>query len=380
MNNGKYYQKLLEDLAEDVEKTLEEISNKVTGRRVARKLPKPLLDLWLTIRSHTPVGKIFCEMRAKYKLFQTYVSWDIQKMLEFFVNNRDTFVNVLEIFDDDYSRELLIKLFATRAYYLVKDIKYISRYVTQPELERSEKDYVEWCKNLKYNPFSKTWRFSIHKFYYISPEPTGVLYLHGGKEKDIIMNKGSVFVDVGAYIGDSSIAMSKYFREVWAFEPFPPNLEYFKKNTAKYDNIKLFPVGLGDKNEVLEMAGDDQPQATAKVTHESSEQKALPKYKIEIEPLDEVVREVGNEELLGENAVIKMDVEGFERFVLKGAKKTISDHAPQLVISAYHLPDDIPVLLDTVEKITEYDKISFRHHLRWKVYEYVLIFRNINTS
>jgi hypothetical protein len=44
---------------------------------------------------------------------------------------------------------------------------------------------------------------------------------------------------------------------------------------------------------------------------------------------------------------IKTDIEGAERYALKGAAHVLSTYAPRLGVSSYHYPDDPAVLRDT---------------------------------
>ena len=46
---------------------------------------------------------------------------------------------------------------------------------------------------------------------------------------------------------------------------------------------------------------------------------------------------------------IKADIEGSERYLLKGAEKTIKKFSPKLAIRTYHLPDDKEVLFNIVK-------------------------------
>ena len=46
---------------------------------------------------------------------------------------------------------------------------------------------------------------------------------------------------------------------------------------------------------------------------------------------------------------IKLDIEGSERFALKGATETLKKFRPLLTISGYHLIDDVPVLVNILK-------------------------------
>lgn len=47
-------------------------------------------------------------------------------------------------------------------------------------------------------------------------------------------------------------------------------------------------------------------------------------------------------------SAVKFDLEGHERFVLRGMAKLLASQKPRLAIFAYHLPDDIPILTKTI--------------------------------
>ena len=45
---------------------------------------------------------------------------------------------------------------------------------------------------------------------------------------------------------------------------------------------------------------------------------------------------------------IKADIEGAERYMLRGSMKVLERFAPKLAICTYHLPDDPKVLRETI--------------------------------
>ena len=59
---------------------------------------------------------------------------------------------------------------------------------------------------------------------------------------------------------------------------------------------------------------------------------------------------------------IKLDVEGFEAKALAGARNIISAFKPKLAICAYHKPEDLIVLPQTIKELHPDYKLYLRKH------------------
>lgn len=143
------------------------------------------------------------------------------------------------------------------------------------------------------------------------------------------LKPGDCFIDIGANIGLMSIYASKLVGEtgkVISFEAHPETFKWFQFNIDlnEASNIQANAFALGSKNGNAEIYDNwDINRGGASLVVKSKDSVGYP---VEIKILDEV---------LSENIVpklIKIDVEGFELPVLKGAVKTIRNHHPVLVV------------------------------------------------
>ena len=68
--------------------------------------------------------------------------------------------------------------------------------------------------------------------------------------------------------------------------------------------------------------------------------------------------------MLGEKipTLIKLDVEGCEREALEGARKSITQHKPKLILSAYHRTEDLLELPLLIREMNSGYKLYLRHH------------------
>lgn len=138
-------------------------------------------------------------------------------------------------------------------------------------------------------------------------------------------------IDAGAYVGDSSLVLSKLTtKNVYAFEPVKKTYESMKKilELNKTQNIIPINMGLGDSITHL-------PLTSEKSMGASFLNKTEYDIPTEITTLDNFVEQKNIEV-----GLIKVDIEGFEQLLLKGAYKTICKYKPTLLISIYHNYND----------------------------------------
>ena len=147
---------------------------------------------------------------------------------------------------------------------------------------------------------------------------------------------GGTFIDVGAHIGlHSLIAASKVGRggKVISIEPNPDTLRELRRNVelSNAAQISIQPVACSDRESTLDLfAGSlantgmsSLSKKTADAQGESGRQ-----FRVRARPLDDIVEETG----ITRVDAMKIDVEGAELYVLKGAIHTIRRFHPFLVM------------------------------------------------
>jgi FkbM family methyltransferase len=151
---------------------------------------------------------------------------------------------------------------------------------------------------------------------------------HYVKEPQYFINElelcpNEIFIDCGAFIGDTIDQYSKYQKQYKRIIAFEPDLKNFEKLKEKYEgnsSITLINTGLWDKDG--EVSFSSEGACTSKITNDGGNSIIQ-------------VRTIDGLEL--ENVTfIKMDIEGAELNALKGAQKTILKNKPKLAISIYH--------------------------------------------
>lgn len=182
------------------------------------------------------------------------------------------------------------------------------------------------------------------------------------------VNDNEVFVDCGAYNGDSiQMFLNKVngnFNKIYAFEMDKENftkLTYMVHQLPESASRKIKCVNAGVWNE-------DTTVKYGKEDHGSKGSFSVMKHDNIMEAqavrLDGVL---SNEKI----TFIKMDIEGAEQAALAGAKKIIEKQKPKMAICVYHRLDafwDIPLYLKSL--VPTY-QIGIRHHSRGAVTETV---------
>jgi len=171
-------------------------------------------------------------------------------------------------------------------------------------------------------------------------ETLGLSYLLNGEfeqaEIEFLRSKakpGSCAVDVGANVGLFTLALASAVHPgmVLAFEPVPANAERLKANLSmnQSKNVEVYQTALGDRDGVGSIFVTDdaaytsmQQSAVARRSHSS--------IRVPIAKLDRVWQEAGRPEV----SVMKIDVEGSELSVLKGATEVLERCRPVVMIEA----------------------------------------------
>jgi FkbM family methyltransferase len=145
----------------------------------------------------------------------------------------------------------------------------------------------------------------------------------------LIPDKG-VILDIGANIGIMTVLMAREKRNaiVYAFEPVPENITALKAVIQFYrlPNVKIFPIAVGENNGSLQMILPEQAgakmQGLSHVVNESNEKGKL--FSVPVQKLDDVDQLIA----ISKVAAIKIDVENFEYYVLKGGVALLKKHRP----------------------------------------------------
>ncbi|WP_394989002.1 FkbM family methyltransferase [uncultured Helicobacter sp.] len=143
------------------------------------------------------------------------------------------------------------------------------------------------------------------------------------KNKDII--------DVGGYVGDSALVFQKYTdKNIYTFEPTSQNYEVLLQTIKLNNAMRIIPIkkALGSEHSRAKININGIGSSLILHNHTDNEN-------IEVITLDSFVHEHNLEV-----GFIKVDIEGFEQEFLKGAKQTITEQKPAMLISIYHQASD----------------------------------------
>jgi FkbM family methyltransferase len=172
-------------------------------------------------------------------------------------------------------------------------------------------------------------------------------------------SKGDVVVDAGAHYGFYTLHASRLVGAdglVLAFEPHPKNYERFLTNLSLNGirNVIAFNKALGecDKPIRLYISSHSERHSTSFTLNPSTHYSGNYIY-VKSAKLDTAVGELGIKRV----NLIKIDVEGAELSILKGAEKTIDQFRPSLTIAAYHYPEEVDEICTLLKGINPSYKV-----------------------
>jgi FkbM family methyltransferase len=150
----------------------------------------------------------------------------------------------------------------------------------------------------------------------------------------VLAANSETILDIGANIGCTAILFGELSKNVYAFEPSPTTFAYLEKNISNSGRNNVFPKNLGLGAEPGESTLTFAPsnRSGGFVSNQTQASAGHTVEKIVIRQLDEVVNSLDLQAI----DFIKIDVEGFEGHVLRGAKKTLSSNRPVVVLELNH--------------------------------------------
>ena len=135
-----------------------------------------------------------------------------------------------------------------------------------------------------------------------------------------------IFIDVGAHVGDSAILAKQMCQSarIYSFEPNPTTYKILSKEGKKH-GFKTYNAGVGSKSGKMTLydsrAGDGSPFASLypSVIQNIHQQKLI-RHSVAMTTIDIFYKRYLKSKQV---TLLKVDVEGYELEVLKGAKNTV---------------------------------------------------------
>ena len=184
--------------------------------------------------------------------------------------------------------------------------------------------FAKWQINARLNPYPVVYSYTEKTKLIIQRSMTGAtgnLYcgLHEFNDMGFLLHflrSDDLFVDVGANIGSYTVLAAGHVgASVISVEPVPKTFEYLKNNIAinqVSSKVMVYNVALGNEK------GQISFTSTLDTMNHVATQSETNTIEVPVDTLDSIVEKEKDPTLL------KIDVEGFETNVLKGANSTLS--------------------------------------------------------
>ena len=210
---------------------------------------------------------------------------------------------------------------------------------------RDLRDFLNVTKqNIKFKfiPFRFYYKYRAYKY---SKNTTPELNIINS-----ISDNNKVSLDIGANLGLFTYFMSRSSKKVYAFEPNPYPLEHLKNVID--DNVEIVPIAIGDIDGIVKLSIPKNRKGWSSngASIKNIELNEGIQYEVSIRKIDSLeIENIG---------LIKIDVEGAELEVLKGALKTISGRPAVRISSAVDNSASAKLRDDTVSRSSTNTEIN----------------------
>jgi len=180
-----------------------------------------------------------------------------------------------------------------------------------------------WKRNIVFRPYVSTKHIHGESFQFYTGDSTAKMWYEGDHHEwllevpfiiDHMLSPTDTVFEVGSHHGFHLIPIARRVARTVAIEPHPHNVAILKKNLAlnSLNNVTVVQAAIGDSAGRIAIL-----QNTNEGGVSSSGMSDLPTISVDLFPLDRLAEEFGFPQFL------KIDVEGFEERVLKGASQII---------------------------------------------------------
>lgn len=169
--------------------------------------------------------------------------------------------------------------------------------------------------------------------------------------EDVIeLNSDEVFVDCGAYQGDTVVRflerVGNKYKKIVCFEPEKDNYDKLVVAIKNKDNIFAINKGVFDVSKIISFESGKGGSST--ITKSGEEQ-------IFVDKIDNI-------EVCEGVTFLKMDIEGSEPEAINGAKEMIMKYKPTLAICIYHSDEDMISIIKQVHNLVPEYRMYVRQH------------------
>ena len=165
--------------------------------------------------------------------------------------------------------------------------------------------------------------------------------------RDILRLQNERYLDLGAYRGDTVDEFLKYtdgYESIAAVEPNPKNYQKLIEHISDIKNATALNAGISDRIATMRISKKAGRMPT--LTEENGAEIAVTAVDaLDLSP-----------------TYIKVDIEGMESAMLKGAEHTLQTQKPKLNLAAYHRSEDLFELINQLHGIDPDYRIYLRKH------------------
>ena len=134
--------------------------------------------------------------------------------------------------------------------------------------------------------------------------------------------------DVGANIGQTVKKIRTIFPNtmIHSFEPVPETFEQLTRNVVRYSNVECYRCAIGEVDGNVEITVSE---TTGQNTISASAKPGVPRITVPTRTIESVCTDQGIDQI----DVLKIDTEGYELSVLRGAQKMLTSGAVRFVLA-----------------------------------------------